>query len=425
MSNARVRGNGQRKKPVPGGPGRDSEAMQRGRADVAAGPASSEVAIPGVPAAPDAETKVPAPAENAPGTEMSELQMYHAGVGEHDCANEYGVTRNWCFTWNNYTEDDCKSIESWVTPEGLGFRCVMYGREVGASGTPHLQGFFVAHTVKSFSSLKKVLPAALHIEKMKGRIEHNVKYCTKDGTGIVLLGELPMSSKEKGAAGVAGGPFGHLGKQFATTNSNWAALQRDAAAGLSLKECSAKYPAMFGQYHKGFLSTWELHRPDPEFHLGKKHSSLYAWQRALLEIVARDAHDRHVIWVWSAAGNVGKTAMCKHLCSQNGFTMIGNGATRDMTCAWKCGNTVVDIARSETDEVNYGFIEKAKDGMVFSSKYLSGTKIADGHKPCHVVCFANEAPKIERLSLDRWQIYTIGPDMSWKLATIAGGVLYI
>ena len=75
-------------------------------------------------------------------------------------------------------------------------RCFMYGREKGASGTPHLQGFLVARHQMTMTALKKLLKTA-HLEVMKGTIAQNKEYCSKDGD-VVEKGDFPISNKEKG-----------------------------------------------------------------------------------------------------------------------------------------------------------------------------------------------------------------------------------
>lgn len=104
------------------------------------------------------------------------------------------TSKNWCFTVNNYTgadevlfkEFDCKYM--------------VYGREVGESGTPHLQGFLVLNgTAVRLSAMKKIHPGA-HWEISKGTSEQNRAYCTKDGD-YVETGALPMSGKRKGELG--------------------------------------------------------------------------------------------------------------------------------------------------------------------------------------------------------------------------------
>lgn len=102
-------------------------------------------------------------------------------------------SRNWCFTINNYSPEDIEAVE------GLKARYTIYGKEIGESGTPHLQGYICFSNGKTLKSIKKKLPRA-HLEMRRGTHEQARDYCKKDGD-FIELGEEPMSNAEKGEAG--------------------------------------------------------------------------------------------------------------------------------------------------------------------------------------------------------------------------------
>ena len=83
----------------------------------------------------------------------------------------------WCFTLNNYTEDDVSSIVPLLQTESEKW---IIGFEVGDSGTKHIQGFLRFKTKKRpltvFSSF-----VGIHWEKCKGSDQQNYDYCSKDG----------------------------------------------------------------------------------------------------------------------------------------------------------------------------------------------------------------------------------------------------
>lgn len=84
-------------------------------------------------------------------------------------------SKKWCFTLNNYTsenENDIRSKIESVCKQG-GF-----GKEVGESGTAHLQGW-VEFKIKSRPV--GIFPKGMHWEKMKGSITDSITYCSKDG----------------------------------------------------------------------------------------------------------------------------------------------------------------------------------------------------------------------------------------------------
>ena len=79
------------------------------------------------------------------------------------------------FTLNNWTALEYEWLKA--------FDCkwMIIGKEVGASGTPHLQGAVVLNTRRQFNSLKKMIGfARAHIEPMLGTPEDSVKYCSKE-----------------------------------------------------------------------------------------------------------------------------------------------------------------------------------------------------------------------------------------------------
>lgn len=58
-----------------------------------------------------------------------------------------------------------------------------YGKEVGDSGTPHLQGYLELSAPHTLSSLKKFLglPKEIHLEPRRGTQAQAIEYCKKDG----------------------------------------------------------------------------------------------------------------------------------------------------------------------------------------------------------------------------------------------------
>lgn len=100
-------------------------------------------------------------------------------------------SRGWTFTVNNYNEDSEKLLQ------GLDVSYLIYGREVGESGTPHLQGYLFYKSARTFTSVKKKLPEGAHIEAALGNTLQNFNYCTKDGD-FFEKGTRPLTAKEKG-----------------------------------------------------------------------------------------------------------------------------------------------------------------------------------------------------------------------------------
>lgn len=83
--------------------------------------------------------------------------------------------RSYCFTLNNYTEDDETRIQAIVC------RYLIYGRETGESGTPHLQGYIEFKNAVRPSTINRKLGGRAHTEARRGSPSQAADYCKKDG----------------------------------------------------------------------------------------------------------------------------------------------------------------------------------------------------------------------------------------------------
>lgn len=87
------------------------------------------------------------------------------------------MSRNWCYTINNYTEEDKVKLRHIPT------RYIIWGHEVGESGTPHLQGYLEFRERKSFKQMKEYHGTA-HWEIRRGTQNEAIEYCKKDGNWL-------------------------------------------------------------------------------------------------------------------------------------------------------------------------------------------------------------------------------------------------
>lgn len=101
-------------------------------------------------------------------------------------------SRRWCFTINNYTEDDKVKLAEYSC------KYIVYGEEVASTGTPHLQGFVICNNNVKLTGMKKLHPTA-HWEVAKGTSEEAATYCKKDGK-FTERGSFPKSASEIGKA---------------------------------------------------------------------------------------------------------------------------------------------------------------------------------------------------------------------------------
>lgn len=134
-------------------------------------------------------------------------------------------TRNFCFTINNHTDDDIALFKDWNQ-----ISYAVYGREVGESGTPHIQGYIELKSPKKFTTLKKFFPRA-HLEARKGTAQEASDYCMKDGDFETI------------------GKISHQGNRTDISGSTDLIQQ-----GASMKEVAIYNPTVFVKYHKGLYA---------------------------------------------------------------------------------------------------------------------------------------------------------------------------
>jgi len=84
--------------------------------------------------------------------------------------------KHWCFTLNNYTQEQVDMISSKV-PQ-ICKKCVV-GKELGEQKTPHLQGYMEFKAKCRPMSHFPEMPQ-MHWEKCKGTGQQNIDYCEKD-----------------------------------------------------------------------------------------------------------------------------------------------------------------------------------------------------------------------------------------------------
>lgn len=102
-------------------------------------------------------------------------------------------SRDFVFTTNNWTQDHIDLLST------IDCVYVVYGKETGESGTPHLQGYIRFKNQKTMSTVIKMMPGS-HIEIKKGTPQQAIDYCKKDGD-FIERGEAPKTQQDKGTAG--------------------------------------------------------------------------------------------------------------------------------------------------------------------------------------------------------------------------------
>lgn len=83
--------------------------------------------------------------------------------------------KRWVFTLNNYTEDEVKLLNEFLSSNSS----YIMAEESGEEGTKHLQGFINFNKKVRFTFIKKEFPR-IHLEKARKNNDTNIKYCMKE-----------------------------------------------------------------------------------------------------------------------------------------------------------------------------------------------------------------------------------------------------
>lgn len=282
-----------------------------------------------------------------------------------------GRAKHWTLTLNNYTEDQRIAILG-LYPAVCSY--VVIGKEVGESGTPHLQGFLsFVDSRKTFNQVKALVPAG-HWEVAK-KPPAAAEYCKKDGD-YTEVGTAPKKAGARVDLDAA--------KVFIHSCDTFAEVCAGVDSGVL-----ARYPR--------FCRTVFESRPRRDF-----VAVLRRWQQQLLDICAGEPDARQILFYVDETGGTGKSFMARYLVANQG-AFFASGKSADVLYAYDGQRVVIwDIPRSQNEFMNYGAIEKLKDGLYFSGKYESGMRLREG--AAHVIVFMNQQPDPFKLSADRYNI---------------------
>lgn len=91
--------------------------------------------------------------------------------------------RNWCFTLNNYNEEEFAILEEATDDEVNGVvKYIIFQEEIGEEGTPHLQGYMETKSISLRNLKNKLGLARLHLERRRGRQIDAIEYARKEET---------------------------------------------------------------------------------------------------------------------------------------------------------------------------------------------------------------------------------------------------
>lgn len=273
-----------------------------------------------------------------------------------------------------------------MTVSTMDSKSIVVGKEVGESGTAHLQGFIKFKEMKRLSAVKKLLPRA-HWEAAKGSDQQNLDYCSKEQV-FIKRGVFASGSKGGGASGLAlalqigDKPFEDMSEE---------------------ERCAYLRHEKYVVRSKILLDNAEAKKTS---RLKFVNVVLKDWQEELVKYVQGDVSDRKVRWYVDPVGNMGKSFVSEYLECKHGAVIFENGKSNDIAYAYKNqGIVIFDLRRSQEGYFNYGVIESFKNGRLWCPKYESCVKL---FKKPHVIIFSNFEPDKNQLSKDRWDIHRFG-----------------
>lgn len=144
-----------------------------------------------------------------------------------------GQSKYWCFTLNNYTDEEENTLQQWLTESS---DYATYGYEVGENGTPHLQGYFELHSKKRFTAVKSLLRGSglerMHLERRQGTAQQASDYCHKESNKPGFF-------------------YGTISKSSQGKRNDLIALRDDLLAGHALSEIAQNHFGSFLRYQRG------------------------------------------------------------------------------------------------------------------------------------------------------------------------------
>lgn len=293
----------------------------------------------------------------------------------------------WIFTLNNPSEDEEQHVTDFLGSNVV--RYGIFGREVGDSGTPHLQGFVILRRSQRLSYLRARLSTRAHFEIAVARPEQARDYCKKDGD-FEEFGTFPSSSQ---------GARTDLDQVL-----DWVDRFTEENGRPPTSPDFAKHqPRAYIRYPR-LVRTASLRAGPRRLEFGEPQP----WQQELADRLSDPADDRQVDFIVDPEGGKGKTWFCRWMLTNNeSVQVLGIGKKDDV--AYMLDETknvfLFNVPRGQMEFLSYPLLENLKDRLVMSGKYSSQMKTWT--EKVHVVVLGNEEPNYEKMTADRYNVEII------------------
>lgn len=294
--------------------------------------------------------------------------------------------KNWCFTLNNWTQPELDHIQQYAASGGDVLYAVI-GREVGDSGTPHLQGYICFSGRKSLAQVRSLLSARIHLEVARGSHKEASDYCKKDDD-YDEYGSLPSITQGSRSDW----------NEFRSYVTELGRVPNDL-------EIAGRFPGLFARYSNACRTIAQAALP--RIRLVQPGAQLQDWQRVLHDCLEQDCtDDRSILFYVDETGNSGKSWFCRYMLDlyESRVQILGVGRVTDIAYLVDPEKDIflIDCERSASEFLQYRVLEQVKNRLVTSTKYTAMMKVL--RKVPHVVVFMNEAPNMNALSADRYII---------------------
>lgn len=318
----------------------------------------------------------------------------------------YGI----CFTYNNYTTADTIRIQGAIGQRGITYIC--YGREVGENGTPHLQGYLQS-SMKNFQRLQMAV-GQCHMEAAKAESGPN----EKEQQGIFGVPYTSIGYCMKDGDFWEGGVRKNIAAKTKGQRSDLDAIKKAIDNGDTYDTICEEHFNTATHCHRFIKERIQARDSTKQLDALRKEFDSFSprpWQQELLNLLQDEPNDRAVHWIYSHAGNTGKSTMATFLAAMHGATVLTSGKKTDLVyiCTQQMSKIMIfDLSRTSAPTEGkenwldgiYSLAEDLKNGRLVNTKYESKTVCFP--RP-HVVFFANFPPDQSKMSEDRWRIKEI------------------
>jgi len=308
-------------------------------------------------------------------------------MAAHQVLANNSSRRRYVFTINNYSDAEIAHLDT--LGSGQRIQYLIYGREVGQNGTPHLQGFVIFSTSIRFTNAKRHIGLRAWIAGAVGTSDQASEYCKKDGQ-YREYGEIPRNAGKR---------------------NDWEAFKEwvlELGRVPTERELINFNTSLYARYSKKCYAIANAYLSSPD--LVGEGEPRFGWQTRVAGLVeSENPSPRRIHFVVDPEGGKGKSWICRWALSKHPdkVQILRIGKRDDL--AYAIDETkrvfIFDIPREQMTYLQYSVLESLKDQMIFSAKYESSLKVL--RNPVQVIVMSNEKPDLTQLTEDRYNVIEI------------------